>query len=242
MCPRDAEHATGAEVTEGLPNLEPICDLPPLALPLADPSAAEIAMALPMETHGLVRSRNESEIFGAPDEPQQLTAEQAAAGEEAAVTVVPRPAVLVSKEGHQVHVSDVSPSATIAELVDAAWEASSTPQLHGIVRVHMPFSTASVRRAAAMIEASARSLRVSTARKRKSPPRCPHASSDAAVPALREAAAKRQHTAVDAIASALPAFQPRPPRCADPPAAGGAAVAGEHRAQGLGISALPSAS
>lgn len=167
-----AAAASAAEVTESLLDLEPICDLPPLALPVTEQPAAATddsdeapVEALPLEDPGtrpLVRNRNVSEIFGSPDEPD--------APPPSAAVVAPRPAVLVSKEGFEIAVSDVSPSAAITELVDAAWKASSTPQVHGIVRVYMPFSTASVRRAAAMIQASAETRRVAVSRKRKSPP------------------------------------------------------------------------
>lgn len=174
-----AAAASATEVTESLLDLEPICDLPPLALPVTEQPAATTdddddeapVEALPLEdprTRPLVRNRNVSEIFGSPDEPDEP--DEPDAQPPSAQVAAPRPAVLVSKEGFEIAVSDVSPSAAIAELVDAAWKASSTPQLHGIVRVYMPFSTASVRRAAAMIQASVETRRVAVSRKRKSPP------------------------------------------------------------------------
>ncbi len=174
MCKHGAPVPSSAELVEALPDLEPICDLPSLSLPAEaeqlSGEAPETVEGLPLEAETpsqrlLLRNRNSSEIFGSPDDPcgpgdPPFTQPGGAAP-------APRPAVLVSKTGFEIAVSDVTPSAAITELVDAAWKASSTPQPHGIVRVHMPFSTASVRRAAAMIQASAQLQPEAVSRKRK---------------------------------------------------------------------------
>jgi len=186
MCQRrtQGDRAATIEIVEGLPDLEPICELPPLAIPLADCSKATgPCVEEPLdEARTLLRNRNDSEIFGQPEEP--VPASSVVNGlstcadpvltelvdQSQLVVAAPRPAVLVSKEGHEIEVSDVSPSAAIAELVDAAWNASATSQSHGIARVYMPFSTASVRKAAAMIQASIERRRATPSRKRKISP------------------------------------------------------------------------
>jgi len=174
MCKHGAPVPSSAELMESLPDLEPICDLPPLSLPAEAEQppgeAPETVTGLPLEaeTPSQRLNRNGSEIFGPPDEPCGPC--QSPFTQPGGPAPAPRPAVLVSKTGFEIAVSDVTPSPAIAELVDAAWKASSTPQPHGIVRVHMPFSTASVRRAAAMIEASAQPQPEAVSRKRKNPP------------------------------------------------------------------------
>lgn len=189
MCQRhtQGDRAVTTEIAEGLPDLDPICELPPLALPLDDYSqAAEPCAEEPLDEAPLLRNRSGSEVFGQPDEPYQAPsiADSMSTCVEPVLTelldqsprpvVAPRPAVLVSKEGHEVEVSDVSPSAAIVELVDAAWRASSTSRIHSIVRVYMPFSTASVRKAAAMIEACTERRQATLSRKRKLPPAQQH--------------------------------------------------------------------
>ena len=215
------ENAASLEIADGLLDLDPICELPPLALPLTEQpgepsSCTEAPMSLPVHSPSLGRNRNSSEIFDEPHEPEEAQQLTDSAGSPPALAVAPRPAVLVSKEGVELEVSDVSPSAAISELVDAAWGASSTPQQHGIVRVYMPFSTASVRRAAAMIqtsaEAAAQSRRIAASRKRKSRGETAHQhpSGGRACLAPAAAVAKRQYTA----AKVLPPHPAQPQRAA----------------------------
>ena len=92
---------------------------------------------------------NTSGVFEQPEEPGGSD------GDRSVTTTTARAAVLVSKEGAEFLVSDVSRSAAITEMLDAelaSYHAAGGAAPRGTFQVHLPFSTDSVRRAAAMLE------------------------------------------------------------------------------------------
>ena len=109
----------------------------------------------------LMDQRNDSGVFERPSSPRALPTDSCEMFAPARPTESPppprRPAVLVSKQGDAFRVSDASSSAAIVEFLEAELRAQAgagcvppaTP------RVLLPFSSESVRKAAAMLEAAA---------------------------------------------------------------------------------------